>query len=73
MQQRKAINHEIQGVNIQQRITDGYINATAMSKAYLASTSQRRDVNHWLATEAAQRAIQHVSLKTGIPVFKLEL
>ncbi len=70
-QPSKVINHDLDGVQVSQRKADSYINATAMSKAYLARTGQRRDVNHWLTTEAAQRAIEHLSLKTGIPVFKL--
>ena len=42
-----------------------------MSKAHLASTGQRRDVNHWIESSRVKDSIQHVSLKTGIPVFKL--
>ena len=56
---------------IRQRSEDGYVNATALSKAHQAATNERRDVGHWLETQAAQRAIQHLSLKTGIPVIKL--
>jgi hypothetical protein len=61
----------VNGIAVEQRRDDGFLNATAMSKAHLAGTGQRRDVLHWLETEAAKRAITHLSLKTGIPVFKL--
>lgn len=61
----------VNGVRVQQRRADGYVDATAMSKAYFSGTGQRRDVSEWLSNERTKETIKHLSLKTGIPAFKL--
>jgi KilA-N domain len=61
----------VNGIKVRQRRDDGYINATAMSKAHHAGTGQRRDISEWLSNARTQESIKHLSLKTGIPVFKL--
>lgn len=63
------ITRTMHGISIGQRETDGYVNATALCKAHFEATKQRRDVNHWLDSQRTQETLQHLSLKTGIPVY----
>jgi hypothetical protein len=65
------IKHQLNGITIEQRSTDGYLNATKLTKAYEAGTGIRKDVRDWLITERAKSYIQYLSEKTGIPVFSL--
>lgn len=66
-----TVVREVSGVLVHQRQTDGYINATALAKAYEQSTSIRKDVRDWLLTERARSYIDRLSAKTGIPVLAL--
>lgn len=59
------------GLSIPQRKEDGYINATAMAKAHFEGTGERKDIANWLANDNTKEAIEHLSLKTGIPIIKL--
>ena len=65
------IIHKMNGLTVQQRIKDGYINATALAKAYETATGTRKDVRDWLLTDRAKAYIAYLSEKTGIPVFDL--
>jgi hypothetical protein len=56
---------------IQQRMVDGYIDATSLAKAYEAKTGTRRDVGHWLEQKRTKETLQHLSTETGIPVSSL--
>jgi hypothetical protein len=71
MAKKLSFTRRMNGIDIQQRRTDGYFNATAMSKAYQVGIGQRRDVTESLDNKRVQQSITHLSLKTGIPVFKL--
>lgn len=62
-------NHN--GLSIPQRKTDGYINATAMARAHMEGTGEQKLVGDWLRLEHTKEAIEHLSLKTGIPIIKL--
>ncbi|AFZ11338.1 KilA, /APSES-type HTH DNA-binding domain protein [Crinalium epipsammum PCC 9333] len=66
-----SITHELNGVLVKQRVTDGYINATALAKAYEAATGTRKDVRNWLLTERAKAYIEYLSAKTEIHVLEL--
>lgn len=68
---KKFITHQLQGVEITQRFKDGYLNATALSKAYLAKTGKRREPNDWIRLVRTQETIKHLSETTGIPVVSL--
>ncbi len=65
------IEHELNGVVIEQRSLDGYLNATKLAKAYEIETDIRKDVRDWLITERAKSYIERLSAKTGIPVLDL--
>lgn len=66
-----AIVRTMHGIKIGQREVDGYVNATALCKAHFEATGQRRDVSEWASNQRTQESIEHLSLKTGIPVIKL--
>lgn len=53
---------------VEQRSRDGYINATALTKAYKLATGKRRDVSEWLTSKRTIQSIAHLSTVTGIPV-----
>ena len=65
------IIHEANGVQIGQRSQDGYINATAMTRAYFQRTGKRRDVNQWLKSKRTKESIKHLSSVTQICVTEL--
>lgn len=46
-----VIAHNINDSVVEQRNSDGYINATALSKAYKLATGKRRDVSEWLSNK----------------------
>lgn len=59
------IHRQENGVTIDQRVTDGYINATAMCRAYDAR------FNDYSAVKKNQRFLDRLAFKTGIPVLQL--
>ena len=65
------IIHEANGVQIGQSSQDGYINATAMTRAYFQRTGKRRDVNQWLKSKRTRESIKHLSTVTQICVTEL--
>lgn len=65
------VSRDVNGVLVHQRQVDGYVNATALAKAYERSTGVRKDVRDWLLTERAKAYIERLSAKTGIPVLEL--
>lgn len=71
MASSKFITHELEGVEIDQRFRDGYLNATKLSKAYLAKAGKRREPNDWLRLVRTKETMEHLSKTTGIPVVSL--
>lgn len=65
---KDIIAHQINGLTIGQRNTDGYVNATRLSKAYEQQTGKRRDVHKWLTSKRTQEMIAHLSSVTQIGV-----
>lgn len=65
------IGRELYGITIGQRSDDGYVNATALAKAYKESSGIDKRVPHWLATDRAKIYMDYLSAKTGIPVLEL--
>lgn len=55
----------INGVLIESRISDGYVNATALCKA------GGRKWRDWHVNKDSKMLIDHIALKVGIPAFKL--
>jgi hypothetical protein len=64
-------SRNVSGITVHQRQIDGYMNATALAKAYEQATGTRKDVRDWLLTERAKSYIERLSAKTGIPVLAL--
>lgn len=65
------LSRDIAGICVQQAQFDGYLNATALAKAYEQVTGIRKDVRDWLLTDRAKTYIERFSAKTGIPVLEL--
>lgn len=63
----KFITHLLEGVQVDQRFKDGYLNATALSKAYLSKTGKIRKPSHWLENARTQETIRHLAGSAGIP------
>jgi hypothetical protein len=71
MTRPKRINHEINGVRVEQREVDGYVNATQLCKAHRAKTGERKDPSEWLSNKSSTSAMAKLSKITGIPVIDL--
>lgn len=67
----KIISHEIEGISVNQREEDGYVNATELCKAHRKATDERKDPSDWLRLKSSQSAMQKLSDVTGIPVTSL--
>jgi len=59
------ISHQVDGLDIPQRITDGYINATALCQA------SGKKLSHYLENKATQDFISALSDDAGIPASEL--
>lgn len=71
MDARIIISHKVNESFVEQRQSDGYVNATALTRAYKLATGKRRDVRHWLELERTKETLQHLNSITGIPVIDL--
>lgn len=67
MADKKFITHLLEGVQVDQRFKDGYLNATKLSKAFLAKTGTHRKPSHWLENARTQETIRHLAGSSGIP------
>lgn len=67
----KTISREIEGISVNQRENDGYVNATELCKAHRKVTGERKDPSDWLRLKLSQSAMQKLSDVTGIPVTNL--
>jgi hypothetical protein len=56
----KMINHEVDGLQVSQRIEDGYINLTQMAHA------NNKDLHDYLRLKTTKAFIKELSLETGI-------
>jgi prophage antirepressor-like protein len=61
------IARKLNGYVVEQRIADGYINATAVSYAYQQLPGYRREVQNWLRHKATQELMQQISAPLFIP------
>lgn len=59
------ISHEVDGLDIPQRVTDGYINATALCQA------SGKQFNDYYRLKNTQAFLEELSSETGIPVSEL--
>ena len=71
MNKLTVITHNINESVVEQRKLDGYINATALTRAYKLASGKRRDVSEWLSNKRTQESLKHLSSKTGIPIESL--
>jgi len=67
----QKVIRDVNGVVVEQRKNDGYLNATALAKAYEKASGIRKDVRDWMLTDRAKSYIELLSAKTGIPVLVL--
>lgn len=67
----KFITHLLEGVQVDQRFKDGYLNATKLSKAYLSKTGKTRKPSQWLLNKDTEDLIQQLSSSTGHPADQL--
>lgn len=65
------LTHKLSGVLIEQRVSDGYINATAVTSAYRLTTGRRKDVTDWLKNKRTLESLQHLSKTVKTPVNQL--
>jgi hypothetical protein len=65
------LTHNLSGIAVNQRVIDGYINATALTNAHKQATGQRKDVANWLSNKRVQQTLEHLSSVTRIPVTEL--
>lgn len=61
-----AISRQINGITVYQRQSDGYVNATQISKINKDLNGERRDPGEWLRTESAIRSIQKLADRIGV-------
>lgn len=67
----KTISHEIDGISVNQRENDGYVNATDLCRVHREATGERKDPSDWLRLKSSQSAMQKLADVTGIPVTSL--
>ena len=65
------LSHNLSGITVGQRASDGYINATALTTAHKQATGKRKDVADWLRNKRTQETLEHLSSAVRIPVFEL--
>lgn len=65
------LTHNLSGIAVNQRVIDGYINATALTTAHKQATGQRKDVANWLSNKRVQQSLEHLSKVVSIPVTEL--
>ena len=61
------ISRKIDGMPVEQRRKDGYINASTICSARQRETGVRRETKEWLIGRQTQKLLESVSLTTGIP------
>lgn len=59
------VSHEVDGLGIPQRLTDGYINATALCQA------SGKQLGHYLANKNTQEFLAALSADIGIPISEI--
>lgn len=68
---KSTLRHEIAGFLVPQNTQNGYLNATALAKAYESCSGKRRDVRDWLQNKRTNETLKHLGTSTGIPVDQL--
>lgn len=66
-----TIVHSIANIPVEQRTTDGYVNATQLLKAHKAKTGETRKFANWLETERAKTYIAYVATDVGLEASSL--
>jgi hypothetical protein len=59
---------EFEGVRIEVRGQDGYLDASQMSKAMEAFDGKKRRFNNWTRTDFTKRLLNRLSARTNIPI-----
>lgn len=67
----EIIKLSVQGSAVGYRKEDGYLNATALTKAYFEVSGKQKNVADWLRLKRTKETLQHASTVTGIPITEL--
>lgn len=68
---QSEIQHQIGALVVSQRVSDGYINATQLCKAYEQETGLKKTPAHWLETDRAKAYIRLKSTAIGKTVTEM--
>ena len=71
MKDSSAIVRSISGIEVTQRSSDGYVNATQLLKAHKAKTGENQKIAKWLETDRAKAYIEAVSKRCNFSPFDL--
>jgi len=63
------IPRELNGIVVYQREDNGYVNITALAKAYLEKTGIRREPHKWLNNKRTQESFKHLATVMQIKRF----
>ncbi len=65
------LSHNLSGITVDQRVSDGYISATAMATAHKRATGKQKNVADWLRNKRTQESLDHLGSNMGIPILEL--
>jgi hypothetical protein len=66
-----TMSRSVSGIEVSQRVADGYVSATQMLKAHKAKTGESKKLANWIETDRAKAYISFVSGEVGIPTSEL--
>jgi hypothetical protein len=67
----KYIEHQVGLLVVSQRQSDGYINASKLTKAYEREKNRNKNPNNWFENDRTNKYLELLSSKTGLEVNKL--
>lgn len=65
------LEHKVGKLIVNQRKSDGYINATKLTRAYEHKTSKYRNPNQWFEKDRTNEYLELLSDRTGLEVYEL--
>lgn len=65
------ISYPLYGIDVQQRLSDGYINVSQLCKAHYEKTEESKKPSEWLSNNSTQSMIEKVATVEGIPANEL--
>lgn len=61
----------VEGIVIQQRTADGFVNVTQLCKAHIQKTGERKDASEWFETEMSKAALSTLAERLNVPTTSL--